>query len=63
VGKFLIWGAVAVVALMLLSSLVGAAIAFLVKLAFYLIALLAVVGGAMYLWSKVTGAAKRSIKR
>jgi Family of unknown function (DUF5326) len=64
--KVVVWGIVAVVALVLLGSLVVSVLGALFKLGFYLLVGLAVVGGALYLFGRarrgVTGAGRRSIR-
>jgi hypothetical protein len=64
--KVVLWGIVGIVALVLLGSFVVSLLGALVKLGFYLLVGLAVVGGALYLVGRarrsVTGSTRRSIR-
>lgn len=61
--KVIVWGVVAVVALVLLGSLVVSLLGALLKLGFYLIVGLAVVGGGLYLYRRARGAVPGSTRR
>ena len=64
--KVVVWGVVAVVALILVGSLVVSVVGALFKLAFYLLVGLAVVGGGLYVLGRVrkgiAGTGRRSIR-
>jgi hypothetical protein len=64
--KVVVWGIVGIVALVLLGSLVVSLLGALLKLGFYLLVGLVVVGGAVYLVRRarrsLTGSTRRSIR-